>query len=256
MKSNCFKRNRTADKESIESAVDEIKSTSQKRNRTEDSKDTAVKIYEHNTIKKNSKRKKTSSNKNFNTGLPEGLSILANSVETRQKGDRLEYLTINMPRNLLNSFNTRDMDSLKLIIEEAFLSDCQLRTSAVPNEVTGRDKVCRFFETYIQGCPDVVMEYITPMQFNTRVISFICAEQGTRSNFNVPDELFDHLRHGVERTPYFLYERNKYSYFRNTGRPIPFATTSYVNFILNEEMTHVEKYIHTCKEVKVADPRL
>ena len=194
-----------------------------------------------------------------NERLPEGLSILADTattIEARQNKNRLGYLTTHMPTQLMDAFNTRDMNSLKLIIEDTFLTDCQLRTSAVPNEVTGRENVYRFFETYIQGCPDVVMEYITPMKFNIRVVSFLCLEQGTRSNFNVADELFDHLKYGIERAPDFLYEKNKYSYFRNTGRPVPFTTTSYVNFILNEAMTHVEKYIHTCKEVKVAEPVL
>ena len=197
-----------------------------------------------------------SNNKVENFKSPEGLSILASAasnLEEQQNEERLIYLKTHMPANMISSINTRDMNSLKLLIEDTFLPDCQLRTSAVPNEVIGRENVYRFFETYIQGCPDVVMEYITPMQFNTRVISFICAEQGTRSNFNVPDQLFDHLNHGTERAPFLLYEKNKYCYLRSSGTPIPFTGISYVNFILNEAMTHVEKYVHTCKEIKVAD---
>ena len=189
----------------------------------------------------------------------DGLSILADvisNLKTRENEDRLKFLNEQMPTNLLNSFNTRDMSSLKAIIDNSFLTGCQLRTSAVPNEVTGRDKVYQFFETYIQGCPDVVIEYVTPMQFVTRVISFIALEKGTRSNFNVSDSLYDHFRHGVDRKSSYLQERSKYSYLRSEGKPIHFLTTSYVNFILNEEMTHVEKYIHTCKDVVVSEPML
>ena len=245
-----------------------MESISKKRDR-EVNQDNIVEIDEKNDPKSKSGKKKiqtksnvpliATKNKNKNVGVPEGLSILASTavdIETRQREDRLGYLTTHMHTQLMNSFNTRDMNSLKLIIEDTFLPDCQLRTSAVPNGVMGRDKIYQFFETYIQGCPDVSLQYITPMQFNTRVISFICAEQGTRSNFNVHDQLFDHLRHGVERTPQFLCEKSKYSFYRNAKMSIPFITTSYVNFILNEAMTHVEKYVHTCKDIKVADPMM
>ena len=184
------------------------------------------------------------------------LSILASSASTSTEmyraDDRLEYLKTAMPLNLMNSINTRDMNSVKLIIDDAFLTDCQLRTSAVPNEVTGCDKVYQFFQSYIQGCPDVIMTCVSPMRFNVRVISFLYTETGTRSNFNVPDELFDFLKHGTDRSSSFLIQKYKYNYLRNSNLNVPFTTTSYVNFILNKELTHVEKYIHACKEVVIA----
>ena len=176
-------------------------------------------------------------------------------LQVYQNQERLDFLKTTMPSTLVNSFNSRDMNKLKLIMADAFLPNCQLRTSAMPNEVTGRHKVSQFFESYIQGCPDVSMEYVTPMTFNVRVISFICYEKGTRSNFNLPDKLFDHFLHDkMTKSPSYLHEKSKYNYLRNSGKPIPFVMTSYVNFILNEDMTHVEKYIHTCKEV-IVDPQ-
>ena len=140
------------------------------------------------------------------------------------------------------------MKSLKSTIEDSFLADCQPRTSAVPKEVTDSDKVYQFFESYLQGCPDVKMTCVSPMQFNVRVISFLYSETG-RSNFNVPDELFDYFKHGSDRSSSALFQKCKGSQLRKL--PISFTTTSYVNFILNKELTHVEKYIHTCKGIVV-----
>ena len=214
-----------------------------------------VSVYDNQIgMKQNSKKTKScAKNNSVDTCLLNLLAQAAVDIQFQQNHERLEFLKTNIPSNLIKSINTRDMNKLKVVIDDAFLPNCQLRTSAVPNEVTGRDKVYRFFESYIQSCPDVVMEYVTPMVFNVRVISFICYEKGTRSNFNISDHLFDHFRYGVERTPAYLSEKRKYFYLANTGLPISFETTSYVNFILNEDMTHVEKYIHTCKEV-VVDP--
>ena len=179
-----------------------------------------------------------------------GLWILANAAfnEISQTEDRLEYLKTTMPSKLINSFNTREMKSLKSTIDDVFLAGCQLRTSAVPKEVMGSDKVYQFFESYLQGCPDVKMTCVSPMQFNVRVISFMYSETG-RSNFNVPDELFDYFKHGSDRSSSALFQKCKGSQLRKL--PISFTTTSYVNFILNKELTHVEKYIHTCKGIVV-----
>jgi hypothetical protein len=182
------------------------------------------------------------------------LLAYASELHVLRNQERLHFLKTNMPSNLMQCFNTRNLNLLKIIIDETFELDCQLRTSAVPVEVAGRDKVYEFFHNYIQGCPDVMITNVTPLQFNIRVISFICYEQGTRSNFNVPDELFDHLRHdNVIRTSAYINEKNKYILLRNAGKPIPYRATSYVNFILNKAMTHVEKYIHVCKDIVVED---
>ena len=233
----------------------------QKHCRTdEDNKNTTkrVKIATDNELQNKSNRDELLQPVAENHSLISGLSILANTTSALscntgvfRKNDRLEYLKTNMPANLINSFNARDMNALRVIIEDAFLVDCQLRTSAAPNEVTGRDKVYQFFESYLQGCPDVTMTYASPMQFNVRVISFIYSETGTRSDFNVADELFDYFKHGTDRSSSILIQKYKYYYLRNSNMNVPFTTTSYVNFILNKEMTHVEKYIHTCKEVDV-----
>ena len=204
-------------------------------------------------MQERNKMKSKSESSNSDKCLLNLLVQAADHMQIQENQERLEFLKTSIPSTLINSFNSRDMNTLKMIIDSAFLPNCQLRTSAVPSEVTGSHNVYKFFESYIKGCPNVTMEYVTPMIFNVRVISFICYEKGTRSNFNLPDQLFDHFRYGNERTSEYLNEKRKYFYLANKGLPIPFATKSYVNFILNEEMTHVEKYIHTCKEV-VVDP--
>ena len=178
-----------------------------------------------------------------------GLSILANTASNAtltQMEDRLEYLKTIMSSKMINAFNARDKNSLKSIIDDVFLADCKLRTSALSKEVKGRDKVYQFFESYLEGCPDVMMTCVSSMQFNVRVISFMYSETG-RSDFNVPDDLFDYFKHGSDRDSSILLQKSKGGQLRKS--PVSFTTTSYVNFILNKDLTHVEKYIHACKEI-------
>ena len=164
--------------------------------------------------------------------------------------NRLFYL-MQLPSMLFNYFNTRDFVSMAWFINNTFMPDCQLRTSAVPDEVTGCDKVFEFFRTYAVACPNVIITH-TPIQFNIRVVSMISCEQGTRSNYDVHDELFDFMKYDTStRTPSYIQERRKYEVLRHARQPISFVGTSYVNFILNKEMTHVEKCIYTRKDYEI-----
>ena len=188
-----------------------------------------------------------------NTGLEGLATICALSLNPNSKNHRLSHI-MSAVAKLFGRFNLKDLVSVRQIIRDICLPNCNLRTSAKPDEVCGREKVFEFFQTYAQGCPDIFM-IPSPAQFNVRVISFVSFERGTRSNFQFSDRLYDYFYHDKKtRDPRYCLERNKYDILRRSGLPIPFVGSSFVNFILNEEMTHVEKYIHTRKDVQVFAP--
>lgn len=197
------------------------------------------------------KRRKTNINDESNCRLRTQGMIDCNPV-----GTRLSYM-MTLPQMLVQCFNTRDMSSLRCIISNAFLPDCQLKTSSFPNDVTGSNRIFEFFQNYAIACPDAIMIQSLP-QFNIRVVSCISQECGTRhSNLLSDDLLFAYFKHDKSnQDSSYLQEKCKYMELRSHGIPVPFSSVSYVNFILNKEMTHVEKYIHTIKEVQVYTPNV
>jgi hypothetical protein len=163
---------------------------------------------------------------------------------------RLEYL-MRMPKLLFGCLNAGDNKSVRKLLEEAFLPDCQLRTSALGSTLTGLDKIRELFLSWFQACPDLIITH-SEVEFNVRVVSCVIVSHGTRISEPVGDYLYDDLKYDKKnKSKDFVEQRKLLQSIRKAGVFPRFRGSEFVHFIVNNELTHIENFILIRKDIKV-----
>lgn len=139
----------------------------------------------------------------------------------------------------------------------------------------GRHFVYKHFFMLMQVAPDVVILPGEPVVLHDRVIAITINIRGTQVDYsneyvNIRLKYYmEKLSSSSSSTANFLTEGNKslksyssaaqnkrtYREFIKTGKQVCFNLNFTVHFVLNKQLTHVEKLIEILKGVKLSVPR-
>jgi hypothetical protein len=175
--------------------------------------------------------------------------------------NRLNNL-INFPFLLQKTVNAGDEVKLKLLIEKYFTPDCTLKTNALPDEVVGRDHLTNFWNGILRAIPDFVM-ICKPPKLVSRVITVKVSSLGTHVIEDDAEKLFNHLKYNDQNTSNSDQSdyktdpkvRNAYLDMVQRGTQISFRVKSVLHLVMNQEMTHFEKYVSKVKQETVFESR-
>ncbi len=182
----------------------------------------------------------------------ENVSSFARIGMSPDQKQRLAYL-IQLPMLITQAVNSADMQKLSKIVDSAFLPNCAVRSNALPADISGREHVVEFYTAINRMIPDFILR-ILPPTINHRVITARMFADGTSYKKDDPsDYLFNHLKHRQNDGGQFQEASEKRISLIEQGKPVGFKSKALMHLILNEEMTHVEKFVNISKEVEISE---
>lgn len=162
---------------------------------------------------------------------------------------RMSFCT-KLPIYITEFVNSGDEESIKQLIQEAFLPDCKMKTSALARDLVGRQYVQDFLLALIQDFPDFIMVALRP-EVNARVVTTYLSCYGTRVKSSPYQYLYDHLKFGRDESGTFVKQSYDYRSLLKEGKPIGFKQDTVMHLIMNKELTHVEKFVTQRRLVNV-----
>ena len=182
---------------------------------------------------------------------PPTSEALLHPITTIQYTDRLSFLMA-LPKQICTLMNSGSDDELTHLVMDTFLPNAILKTPSLQHEIVGIGSIHEYFNAIIRTVPDLIMISSKPV-LNFRVITVTCTCLGTSVRPDAFDYMYDCTKHAKDDSLSYRMTKDSIKHMISQNKHICFSSKSYLHFILNKEMTHVEKFVTVKKSLSVVE---
>ena len=182
---------------------------------------------------------------------PPTSEALLHPITTIQYTDRLSFLMA-LPKQICTLMNSGSDAELTHLVTDTFLPNAILKTPSLQHEIVGIGSIHEYFNAIIRTVPDLIMISSKPV-LNFRVVTVTCTCLGTSVRPDAFDYMYDCTKHAKDDSLSYRMTKDSIKYMISQNKHICFSSKSYLHFILNKEMTHVEKFVTVKKSLSVVE---
>ena len=168
---------------------------------------------------------------------------------------------LSVPRMYQDAINSRNIDSLRAIINEYMLENCLLKTPALTEPIEGRDYIFDMLDSVIRSTKNFHIQFNeVDISMGNKFIIACGSSEGVFTNRDASDYLWNHVAHRNENASYRDKIRTKMKRFFTSyiedgiysrGFAVKFFISNIIQFVVNSEGTHFESVIVSRKSFKL-----
>ena len=206
-------------------------------------------------IKKHRSKKPSSSSTSTAPGANEVITNITN-ISIQIDKERYAYL-LTVPQLIGNAVNAADFKLLSETVNKAFIPQCKFRTSALSQDLIGRNYINELYTGVVRLIPDFIIK-ILPPDVNERILTSKAFSVGTRHatlQSDSSDYLFDHLKHNEneDESTSRKEARTVSKQLLEEKKPFAFQSKSLIHLVFNKEYTHFIMFVSVTKDDEIKE---
>ena len=168
---------------------------------------------------------------------------------------------LSVPRMYQDAINSRNIDSLRAIVNEYMLENCLLKTPALLEPIEGRDYIFDMLDSVIRSMKNFHIQFNeVDISMGNKFIIASGSSEGVFVNRDASDYLWNHVAHRNENASYRDKIRTKMKRFFTSyiedgiysrGFAVKVFISNIIQFAVNNEGTHFESMIVSRKSLKL-----